>query len=521
MTLESTGYLIPPEPGADFSLRDYQVESVSDLRLSLAAGHIRQILCAPTGSGKTVIAAHLIHQVLKKPKKRVIFIADMQALIKQTSERFTEFGIPHGVLMGESTYGRNERIQICSAQTLERRDIWPEADLIIVDEAHTLRKAILEYIVRLNKPTIGLTATPFSDGLGKTYSNIINAQTTDQLIEQGWLVPLKVYCATQVDMTGATVNAGEWSGTAVSERVIPIVGDIVSDWVAHTMKVFGHPVKTLVFSATVADGAELCRQFQAAGYRFEQISYRDGASSDTRAQKIRDFREGRIDGLISCEALAKGFDVPDALCLISARPYRKSLAAHIQQIGRIMRSSPGKEFGLVLDHAGNYLRHAYATEAFWAEGCSTLDDSDLERLRQTGEKEESDRECKCGFVMPKTARVCPACGEARTMRRAQSSVAPGVMREYEELKSSVGDVWPHISRVAIDRNPTDPDKALRFAKAQYKQLTGWWPNQRALKPASVCDPQVAMAVHLQVEDFKQRKRAEYWAKRNSKKRTAA
>ena len=56
---------------------------------------------------------------------------------------------------------------------------------------------------------------------------------------------------------------------------------------------------------------------------------------------------------MSCEALAKGFDVPDVLCLIGARPYRKSLAAHIQQIGRVMRPSPGKEFALVLDFAGN------------------------------------------------------------------------------------------------------------------------------------------------------------------------
>ena len=507
MTL-SNGYLIPPEPTAEFSLRDYQVASVDDLHAGLVDGHIRQILCAPTGSGKTVIAAHLIHQVLKKDNKRVLFIADMQALVKQTSERFAEFGIPHGVLMGESSYGQNERILVCSAQTLERRKIWPDADLIIVDEAHTQRKAILEYIKRLNVPTIGLTATPFSDGLGKTYSNIVNAQTTDELIKQGWLVPLKVYCATEVDMTGAAVNAGEWSGTAVSERVIPIVGDIVSDWVAHTLKVFGHPVKTLVFAATVADGAELCKQFQAAGYRFEQISYRDGASSDVRADKIRDFRKGKIQGLISCEALAKGFDVPDALCLISARPYRKSLAAHIQQIGRIMRSSPGKEFGLVLDHAGNYLRHSIATEAFWAEGCNTLDDSDLKNLRESNPDKSTDRKCQgCGFVMPDDAKVCPACGKARTIRRAKTSVAPGVMQEYGQLKSKLGDVWPHISRLARDRHPHDPVKAMKFAKVQYKELTGWWPNHRSLKPADVCDPQVAAAVKRQIRNWIRRKKA--------------
>ena len=164
----------------------------------------------------------------------------------------------------------------------------------------------IDMIKRLNVPTIGLTATPFSPGMGKTYSRIVNARTTNALIDDGWLVKPKVFCATEIDMTGAPVNSmGEWGGTDVERRAMPIVGDIVSEWVAHTNKIFGGAVKTLVFTPTVAYGEELCEQFNSAGYRFEQVSYRD--NGDGRQSNINDFRAGKLDGLVSCEALAKGF----------------------------------------------------------------------------------------------------------------------------------------------------------------------------------------------------------------------
>jgi hypothetical protein len=77
---------------------------------------------------------------------------------------------------------------------------------------------------------VGLTATPFTKGLGKTYSNVVSSVTTKQLVEAGRLAPLRVFIAKEIDMTGAKKVGGEWSGDEVTARGLKITGDIVSEW---------------------------------------------------------------------------------------------------------------------------------------------------------------------------------------------------------------------------------------------------------------------------------------------------
>jgi hypothetical protein len=101
------------------------------------------------------------------------------------------------------------------------------------------------------------------------YSNsahVVGATPTGDLIEKGWLVPLKVYVAKEIDMTGVTKRAGEWKAEDVTERGIKIVGDVVHEWHKKTYEIFGKPVKTIVFCAGVEHGRELVKQFNEAGW---------------------------------------------------------------------------------------------------------------------------------------------------------------------------------------------------------------------------------------------------------------
>ena len=113
-------------------------------------------------------------------------------------------------------------------------------------------------------------------GLGDIYQGLVNVRTTDQLVEDGWLVPFKIYVGTTIDMAGAKTTGGEWRDSEVSERTLPVIGDIVSEWRKKTHEVFGEgrTPKTLVFSASVANGADLCREFQNIGVtcRTDQLS---------------------------------------------------------------------------------------------------------------------------------------------------------------------------------------------------------------------------------------------------------
>ena len=472
-----------------FDLHPYQTDSVEQLRDGLRQGFKRTLLCLPTGGGKTVIAGHMVDEALTKGSK-CAFVADRVALVTQTSQRFYEMGIPHGVAQGGNTRGRTEPVQICSAQTLEKRGFWPDLDFMVVDEAHSMRKATIRMVKGLGKPVIGLTATPFTEGLGKVYEHVVNACTTDFLLNEidpatgrPYLAPLLVYAGQAADMNGAARDkGGEWLGSEVERRGSVIIGDAVSEWVRRTGEHFGRPVKTLVRSATVAHGEEICRAFQAAGYDFRQASYR--TSDDDAARMVEDFRLGRFTGLVSVDKFNKGFDVPDILCLIDQRPLRKSLANEIQFLGRGMRAAPGKDFVLVLDHTGNYPGFMAEILDFFAHGVKRLDDG--EKRSQTVRKERSEIEdptCPCGFVLSPGMASCPACGRERPRRPSGVQTVPGRMVEVvapgsRDWQENQHWTWQQLCRVAIDRKGGDEAIAHKFALAQFKSLYDEWPPRR-------------------------------------------
>lgn len=476
----------------EIQLRDYQVASIEGLRQGIRDGHRAQILCAPTGAGKTVCAAYLMREA-KAKGSRVAFLVDRVALVDQTSASLDHYGIDHGVQQAGHWRRRGyEPIQVCSAQTIEKRGFFPDLQLLIVDECHAMRAATIELIkARQDIRVIGLTATPFTKGLGAVYSNVVNVTTTNRLVQDGFLVPLKMYAARAVDMTGARVVAGEWSEKEIEERGNAIVGDIVCEWVDKTRLHFGGPAKTIVFAATVEHGEELCRQFNAAGFNFQQISYKD-TNDERRRELIAEFRKSSssIDGLVSCEIFSKGFDVTDVMVGISARPYRKSLSSHIQQLGRVMRPHEGKSFGLWLDHSGNVLRFKDETDDIFENGAGGLDDGqrDAKARSEPSEKARETIRCGgCGFILPTYAKVCPACGKERASRSLVETI-PGVMVEiggkkveasgkYEFLNDRER-VWREVCAIALDRKHGDIEAAQKFAQAQYRSIYGDFARRR-------------------------------------------
>ena len=221
-------------------LRKYQVESVDRLRDGYRAGHRSQLLVAPCGAGKTAMATHLMMQARDR-QTRTAFVVDRVNLVDQTSAALDRYSVPHGVVQaGHWRRTGWEPIQICSAQTLEKRGFFPDLKLLIVDEAHCMRKQTIDLIRnRTDLRVLGLTATPFAEGMDKIYSNVVNVTTTDALIAEGHLVPLKIYAAVKPDMAGAKVVAGEWSDKEITQRGRVIIGDIVAEWTDKTALHFG------------------------------------------------------------------------------------------------------------------------------------------------------------------------------------------------------------------------------------------------------------------------------------------
>jgi superfamily II DNA or RNA helicase len=410
---------VEPIQPREIVLRPYQDDAISSMRSEMARGARKIILASPTGSGKTEIGMSIIMKNQLKGST-AWFIVDRVTLIDQTSDRFFCHGIDHGIIQGDNRLtDYSKPVQIVSAQTLARRSIRKLPNLILVDEAHCEYKSVLDLIeTAADARVIGLTATPFTAGMADHWDGVVNVTTVNKLLEEGYLAPLKIKACVSPDMNGAKKKFnGEYEEEEAGQRGITIVGDVVRTWMEQTAAHFGGPVKTIVFSPSVKHGEELCRQFAEAGFNFQQISYLD-KSDDDRKEKIKEFRksDSAIHGLVSCAVLTKGFDVPDVLCGISCRPYAKSFSSHIQEMGRVMRTSPGKEFGLWLDHSGNCI--SFADDTAWlyeygVDSLSTAQKKDSEP-REPSEKAKAKHFCgQCGMQMAPAAIICAACGWER------------------------------------------------------------------------------------------------------------
>ncbi|MFN4296779.1 MAG: DEAD/DEAH box helicase [Brevundimonas sp.] len=504
-------------------LRDYQSNAIDALRANIREGRRRLILCAGTGAGKTICAAHLLREASRKASY-ALFIVDRVALVNQTSEVMDEYGVEHGVIQGiNRRWSPREHVQICSAQTLARRGLPREPDLIIVDEAHCQYEATLNLMKRYPCAVkVGLTATPFTKGMGQHWDGMVNVIPTRQLISEGYLIEPKIYIAKSPDEAEFSKNSfGEFSDESAASAGIKIVGDVVKEWEAKTQEHFGGPAKTIVFSPTVEHGRELCAAFSAAGYNFQQISYLD-RDDDARAQKIAEFRrpDSIIHGLVSCGVLTKGFDVPDVRIGISCKPYRKSLSSHIQEIGRVMRTIPGEDKkALWLDHSGNFERFALDMYDVWENGPGEMDKAEKrdsaarERNEQVREKVVCP-ECSGGL----RGNTCMSCGWERPARSHIHAVE-GELREFDPsalgIEARAGlraeclkhprKVWEAALHYSVYNGARGEEAARKRAYAVYcgiypgsKPAFGWFD----MPVPAIVDPNAYALIEREVRRFR-------------------
>jgi superfamily II DNA or RNA helicase len=462
---------------SDLQLFDYQEAILHKLRDGFMDGHRSQMLVAPTGAGKTEMAMELLEAAANKGN-RAAMVLDRIVLCNQTSERLDKYGIGHGVLQsGHWRFRPHELIQVCSAQTLEKRGSFPNLKLLVVDEAHNTRRQTIEFIK--NNPQVkivGLSATPFTKGLGNVYTNVVSAISTGELVKRGRLAPLRVFIAKEIDMTGATKVAGEWSYKETESRGMAITGDVVAEWVKKTHEIFGGPRKTVVFASGVAHAADLAKQFGEAGYNFVSLSYKD--DDEFKAEAIRDFSkpDTAIHGLIATDILTKGFDVPDVMIGVSARPFSKSFASHVQQMGRVMRSCEGKDFALWLCHSGNYLRFAEEWQDVYENGVNEIDEGKEKPRRELTENEKEAAKCpRCNAFWPGRTDTCACCGFMRA-KRSEVAVNPGELQELvmgaNVKDQAIKQQWySQLLGIAKDRGYSDG-----WVAHKYKEKFTVWPR---------------------------------------------
>jgi len=213
-------------------------------------------------------------------------------------------------------------------------------------------------------------------------------------------------------------------------------------------------------------------------------------TSDTTAKErqllLDEYRkhDSQLRVLISVEALAKGFDVPDVGCVCDARPLRKSLSTAIQMWGRGLRSSPdtGKKDCYLLDFSGNIVRFAEDFTEVFFNGLEKLDDGEkLDKKIRKDEEVELKGCPKCGYK-PFTKR-CMGCGYERPSKQMEkaidgqmSEIFIGEGKNKKKLADNAEHLWHQV--VSYAKVHSTPDKQQGRAYHLFKKITGLDPSWR-------------------------------------------
>jgi DNA repair protein RadD len=405
-----------------FELRLYQRQAVDLAYQRVAEGH-RPIVCAPTGSGKTVIAGHMAREALDAGK-RVLWMTGREEILRQTFGTFNE-------ICGRGNIGilmRNERpwwfyppVTVASWDTLKARwdkaDTWRiPADLVLVDECHlSLSEKMSETIMPhyQSKTVIGLTATPArrtGRGLGSYFTRIVQVRSVQQLIDEGFLAPCEYWAGSHVDVSRLHVDrkTNDYQERELGAAALDgkLVGDVLDNWLR-----LAKDRHTIAFAVNIAHAQALTERFQAAGIAADVIHSK--MVHGTRMEITQQFRDRRIQVLLNVGIATYGFDCPSIACVILARP-TKSIVLHHQMIGRGLRPKPDGGYCMVLDHADNVRRlGCIEDEIRWrlSDGKEAAANTTREGDPTRGKSPQAPPiECgSCHYVFSRS-RVCPKCG---------------------------------------------------------------------------------------------------------------
>jgi ATP-dependent helicase IRC3 len=352
------------------SLRPYQREALAAIADAESRGIRRQLVSLPTGTGKTVIFAHLLQQ----RSERALVLAHRDELIEQAASKILT--VDPAASVGICKAERNElhrEIVIASVQTLSRESRLSKIDTggfttVIVDEAHHAAadsyRQILDHFHCFAEDgplTVGFTATPEradEKALGEVFSNIVYRQDILTMMRAGYLCDLRaIQVSLEADFNKLHSRHGDFIDSEASDMLM------AANAPAHAVTAYREHApgrKALLFTPTIDFAHYMADAFNAQGIRAEALS--GETPVEERRAILRRLKSGATRIVANCAVLTEGFDEPSIDCVIVARPTR-SKPLYIQMIGRGTRIHPGKNDCLILDLVGVTTRHDLMTTA--------------------------------------------------------------------------------------------------------------------------------------------------------------
>lgn len=406
---------------AGFGLRPYQEELLARVAAVLERdANARVMMQLPTGGGKTRIGGQLFHGWLG-PERKGVWLTHRRELAAQSRDALRKGGVHANADLlwspGEPAPSISGGVVILMAQTVGRRNVvdavwehYSPDDLLVIDEAHHATAPGWERAIRQWPGcVVGVTATPWrlshKEGFDHLFHALICGPTVAALQAQEFLCRARVVVPKEQDrIVGGEVSAtGDYTESGI-ERANAAHEDVMTGNVVRMWRREAEDRSTVAYAVSVRHARNLAAFFEAAEVP-SGVLLGEMERSERRAV-IRRFEDGKIRVLVNVAVATEGFDVPDAACVIIARP-TKSFALYLQMVGRGLRSKKNRCFNdcVILDLAGNSLAHGPPERSYsWS-----LAPRQLNNASRGGPPAVW---CPhCGTVSPTGAHHCVGCGE--------------------------------------------------------------------------------------------------------------
>lgn len=400
-------------------LRYYQSEAIAEVRAALNRGVKSPLVCLPTGSGKSPALCTLLHKLTtKRPNDAFMVLVHTKELVEQLADTYGKISGTIPAIYSASVGKRNTGpVVIGQVQSVYKRmhDFIPKQGtipLVIVDECDRIapdgegqyRKAFASLnLINPDYRCVGFTATPYRLGTGLIYgddrqfSELVYDAPIPKLIREGFLSSLIGREGDHVDTAGLHVRAGEYIQAEV-EALMEI--DVrVKTAVAKILSYHDIRAGCLVFASSKKHATMIQQEFATKGYNFPIVSA--DTPDKERDSIIADIKARRLWCAININVLSVGFDAPHIDLIALMRP-TASPGLYYQQCGRGLRVCDGKSNCIILDFAGNILKHG---------PIDTLNDRIAASIKKKGTGEAPQKICEqCAAILHASIRKCPHCG---------------------------------------------------------------------------------------------------------------
>ncbi|WP_348263936.1 DUF3427 domain-containing protein [Telmatobacter sp. DSM 110680] len=365
-----------------FDLRphSYQQATLDQLEAErIDKGHFRNLVVAPTGTGKTLIAAFdYDRQPSTGVRPKLLFLAHREELLRQARDRFRHvlrnesFG---DLLLGGEDPSSFDHL-FATIQSFRSRglleilgaDHWEYA---VLDEAHHVPAISYREIVTSLRPRIllGLTATPERMD-GESILPWFDNRIADEMrlwhaIERQYLVPFDYYGVHDgIDLSGLSWSGGSYAIGELEQRYIGNTRR-ASLIISQFCEFYGdqRQARALGFCVSISHAEFMTEAFCNAGIPSMALTSR--SSDEERSNAASKLRNREINVLFTIDLFNEGVDIPEVDCVLFLRPTESS-TVFLQQLGRGLRLDSGKTTCLVLDFIGNQRREFRFDQRFLA-----------------------------------------------------------------------------------------------------------------------------------------------------------